>query len=206
MRTPPSRSWHGVSADDRRAQRRTRILAAGTELLGTGGGRAVTVRALCRAAGVSERYFYESFPSRDDLVAAVFATTADGLVRHMQDVVASAPAEVAARARAFVSGAIDFFAADPRRGRVLVREAMTEPALSQQGLHAAPALLGALLVGVAAPEPDAESRLISGAVLGLGIGALIVAWIDGQVDVEREALVEHCTLLVRRAVTPSESG
>lgn len=119
---------------------------------------------------------------------------------------AAAPAEVTARARAFVSGAIDFFAADPRRGRVLVREAMTEPVLSQQGLHAAPALLGALLVDVTAPEPDAETRLITGAVLGLGIGALIVAWIDGQIDVERDALVEHCALLVRRAVTPSEDG
>ncbi|MFZ2174444.1 MAG: TetR/AcrR family transcriptional regulator [Rhodococcus sp. (in: high G+C Gram-positive bacteria)] len=200
MRTPPSRRWHGVAADDRRASRRQRILDAGTELLGTTGGKSVTVRALCRTAGVTERYFYESFSSRDELVAAVFAEMANEVMSHMSEVVTAAPTNVADRARVFIAGAIDFFSEDPRRGRVLVREAMTEQALTQQGLHAAPTLLGTLLEDVIGPTQDPDSQLLTGAVLGLGIGALIVAWLDGQVDVTRDTLVEHCAQLIERAV------
>ncbi|MGZ4524734.1 MAG: TetR/AcrR family transcriptional regulator [Mycobacteriaceae bacterium] len=189
-----------MAADDRQSERRSRVLEAGTELLGTGGGTAVTVRAVCRTAGVSERYFYESFASRDELVGAVFDTLARELAECTHAEVSAADAEIAVRARTFIASAVDFFAADTRRGRVLVREAMTEPALSERGLLAAPALLGSLVSDVVGRRLDDTSRSLTGAVLGLGIGALIVAWIDGQVAVERGVLIDHCARLIERSV------
>ena len=44
----------------------------GVTLLGSEGGPALTVRAVCRAAGLTERYFYESFTDRDEFVRAVY--------------------------------------------------------------------------------------------------------------------------------------
>lgn len=47
------------------------MLAAGLELFGTGGHRATTIEALCAAARVSTRNFYEEFGSREALVIAL---------------------------------------------------------------------------------------------------------------------------------------
>ncbi|EUA51642.1 bacterial regulatory s, tetR family protein [Mycobacterium xenopi 3993] len=52
--------------------RRDRLIAAGVQLLGGEQGPAVTVRAVCRKAGLTERYFYESFSDRDEFVRAVY--------------------------------------------------------------------------------------------------------------------------------------
>lgn len=42
------------------------------QLLGGDRGRALTVRAVCREAALTERYFYESFSDRDEFVRAVY--------------------------------------------------------------------------------------------------------------------------------------
>lgn len=48
------RTWAGSTLAERQAVRRTQLIAAGRELLGAG--QAVTVRAVCRAARLTERY------------------------------------------------------------------------------------------------------------------------------------------------------
>src|SRR5258705_353216 len=63
----PARRYAGASADERRDERRARLLAAGLDALGTDGHRATTVRGVCARARLTPRYFYESF---DDLDAA----------------------------------------------------------------------------------------------------------------------------------------
>ena len=64
--------WTGVPLEDRQARRRDDLLAAGLQLLGAMSGPAVTVRAVCRKAALTERYFYESFSDRDEFVRAVY--------------------------------------------------------------------------------------------------------------------------------------
>lgn len=72
------RSYGGLSAEQRQAVRRARLLDAGLELLGTAGWTATTMTAVCREAGLTERYFYESFADRDALAEAVFDRLAVG--------------------------------------------------------------------------------------------------------------------------------
>ena len=64
--------WAGVPLEHRHALRREKLLAAGVLLLGREGGPALTVRAVCRHASLTERYFYESFTDRDHFVRAVY--------------------------------------------------------------------------------------------------------------------------------------
>jgi AcrR family transcriptional regulator len=66
-----ARRYAAKTADERRAERRTRMLDAGLEMIGTRGYRATTIEALCAAAGVSTRNFYEEFGSREALVIAL---------------------------------------------------------------------------------------------------------------------------------------
>ena len=68
-----ARPYAGVGAADRLAGRRTRLLHAGLELLGGNIDPAeLTVRGVCQEAGVATRYFYESFPDKDEFIRGVF--------------------------------------------------------------------------------------------------------------------------------------
>ena len=73
------RTYGGESADDRLTRRRRQLLDAGLELFETAGCRATTVRQLCRAAKVSDRYFYEQFDSTEDLLLVVYDECTRGL-------------------------------------------------------------------------------------------------------------------------------
>ena len=64
--------WAGIAPADRRAERRTLLLDAAFDLLGTEGWPGTTVRAVCQRARLNPRYFYESFDDLDALVVAVY--------------------------------------------------------------------------------------------------------------------------------------
>lgn len=65
------RTYGGLSAGERRAERRERLLRAGLALFGTEGYAASSIEKLCTEAGVSTRNFYEEFNSREDLLIAL---------------------------------------------------------------------------------------------------------------------------------------
>src|SRR5215472_12686509 len=69
---PIRRKWRGVDPDARTAERRQRIIEAAIDLLSTEGLGGTTVRAVCARTGLHSRYFYESFPSIETLLVAVF--------------------------------------------------------------------------------------------------------------------------------------
>jgi AcrR family transcriptional regulator len=59
-----ARVYAGRSAQQRREERRNRLLSAGQDLFGGQGYRTTSIEALCTAAGVSTRAFYEEFSGR----------------------------------------------------------------------------------------------------------------------------------------------
>src|SRR6202790_295928 len=63
--------FRGVSADDRRLDRRNRLVRAAFEIAGSEGAGALGVGRVCVAAGLTKRYFYESFASLAELQSAV---------------------------------------------------------------------------------------------------------------------------------------
>ena len=63
--------FNGVSADDRRVDRRNRLVAAAFEIAGTEGAAALGVGRVCLAAGLTKRYFYENFASLSELQSAL---------------------------------------------------------------------------------------------------------------------------------------
>ena len=64
------RRYRGSSAEERRAERRAQIIAAAVQVYGERGFRNASVKAVCEAAGLTERYFYESFANSEALLVA----------------------------------------------------------------------------------------------------------------------------------------
>lgn len=66
------RKWGAKTADERRAQRRQQLIAAAIPLYDEKGFSNCSVKAVCQAAGLTERYFYESFANGEDLLKECF--------------------------------------------------------------------------------------------------------------------------------------
>ena len=201
------RTWGGRTLEDRRATRRRQLLDAAYALLGTGGAGAVTVRAVCRGARLSERYFYESFADREALLVAVHERVADEARRAIAAAVAVAPPDPLARATAAVETFVDLLEEDPRRGRVLLLEALADPSLTRHGIDLLPtfaALVGEQIHVAFGPDgpDDADARLTSVALVG-ALTHLFLGWLDGRIAVSRTRLVAHAVRLIVAAAPVS---
>jgi AcrR family transcriptional regulator len=70
--TESKRTYGGVAVTERRALRKQRFLDAGLDLIGSVGYRSMTLRVLCKAAALNDRYFYESFENMEAFLAALY--------------------------------------------------------------------------------------------------------------------------------------
>src|SRR5882757_3781988 len=89
---PPRRIYGGVSAEQRVAERKERLLEAALEEFGTRGVLATGVKDVCRRAGLTDRYFYESFHDGGELFVAVFDRATAQLFAVVAGAVVAAPA------------------------------------------------------------------------------------------------------------------
>ncbi|HET6508670.1 MAG TPA: helix-turn-helix domain-containing protein [Baekduia sp.] len=187
---------------DRAAARRAALIEAGVELLGTVGAAGVTVRAVCRGAKLTERYFYESFDSRDALLRAVHAQVAEAARETIVAAVASAAPHTPERvAQAAVAAFTAFLEADPRRGRVLLSESFTDSVLAQHDLELIPAFAALLVTQIRAlPDPpdDVDAQLTAVALLG-ALRTLYLTWLQDDPSIPAARLNAHATALVLAA-------
>jgi len=195
-----TRPYKGVPADQRIAERRDRLVKAGLELFGTRGIAATRVDDVCAEAGLTKRYFYESFGSLDELAVAVV----DEAVGQLALVVVPAVAAHGWRNprpvfEAFAGGLL----ADPRTVRLLVTETV-HPALAakrQQLIELAVDLwLEADPGSERAPEHLASQRLLAHAMAGAA-GEVALAWGNGRFDLSLEELIDHLVRIFER-ITP----
>ena len=184
--------WSGVPLKNRQALRRDQLVAAGVQLLGDESGPAVTVRAVCRAAGLTERYFYESFNDRDDFVRAVYD---DVCTRAMSTLTsASTPREAVEQ---FVELMVD----DPVRGRVLLLAPEIEPVLVRSGAEWMPSFIDLLQRKLTRLGDPVLQNLVATSLIG-GLTALFTAYLDGRLAATRKQFIDYCVdMLLNRPAT-----
>jgi len=191
--------WVGLDADERRTERRTLLLDAAFELLGTEGWSATTVRGVCQHARLNPRYFYESFDDLDALVVAVYDRLIAELASTVMVAVGAAGHDPGDQTRAALRSIIEFIDADRRRGRVLYVEALGNEALNRRRIETTHLLVATVEEHAQATQralpPGEPIGRIGAALLVGGAGELIVAWLDGRIDVSRDQLVDDATEL-----------
>ena len=199
MRSTPTRSWRGVSAEDRRAERREQLIEAGLEVIGTQGWASTTVRAVCRQAGLTERYFYESFPDHEALLLAVYEHVLAEGIRVVLAAVAKAPHDIRRAARAGIAAAVELLIGDPRKGRVLILEATGNETLQrrrQQAIRAQAALLSQVAREFFEDRPpDPTDTYLTALSLVGALAEVGGAYLDGQLNVSTDRLIDHLTEL-----------
>jgi AcrR family transcriptional regulator len=200
-----ARPYRGIDAADRLATRRAKLLAAGLDLLGADRQDAaeLTVRGICRGAGVAARYFYESFADKDEFVAAVFDWVIADLAATTQAAVAAAPPPE--QTRALTAHIVAAIGGDPRVGRLLFSAQLSNAVLVRKRLESSAlfAMLSGRHVEQALRVP-ANDRIKAAAhfVVG-GVAQTISAWLAGEVRLDPDQLVDHLASLLDGLADPS---
>jgi AcrR family transcriptional regulator len=195
--------FKGVSADDRRSDRRDRLVRAAYEIAGSEGSAALGVGRVCLAAGLTKRYFYESFATLDDLQSAVVDHAIAVMVGRVDPFRPAAPGDPPQPwLEAFVGALVD----DECLARVLLAETHGG-ALSPFRHQIIEVAIAAMAPPGSDPQADLRARLAAYAQIGT-LTELCLAWHRGQLAMERAALVDALADLFLRidGVRPETSG
>jgi AcrR family transcriptional regulator len=193
------RTYGGVSAAERIAARRARLLDAGLELFGTQGFSATGVKDVCRAGGLTDRYFYESFSDSRELFLAVFDRLTDDLFSAVAIAAARSAADPEDQLREAIGTFIGALTDDPRKPRVLFAEAAAAGPEAAAHMRATLRRFGALVAATArahlpAGTPEEDVQLVALSLVGL-LERVVSDREDGELAVAPERLVDRCVAI-----------
>lgn len=199
---PTGRTYGGLTAEERLAERRHRLLEVGLDLFAERGFARTGVRELCRAARIGERAFYDTIGSREALLRDVYLAATDAVITDIAAALVDAPTDLRGRLHA---GLAAFFASitdDPRRGRLIYVESLGRgPEIEEARREGLGRFVTFVTVGLAdyLPDPPPRPVTIHAAVSAviLGIGEIAYRLAEG----EPGFTTDEATGQVTRAVT-----
>jgi AcrR family transcriptional regulator len=203
----PVRRYRGITAAERTAQRRQRLLDAGLEVFGTTGYATSSIRTLSDAAGLNPRYFYESFTGREDLLYHVYLQIVSDIGARAAEAVAAADT-IESKAHAGLRAGWILLTDDRRKARIIALEVVGVSdrieQLRRDTRHALADLTmrGALSVADDDVALDLDPALVSRFLMG-GVVETLVDWIHGDVDASNDEVLDHFTRLFTAAAYAS---
>ena len=198
------RSYRGIPAADRVAARRDGLLAAGLELLGTRGVSDTRVEDVCAEAGLTRRYFYESFSSFEEFTNAVL----DKAIADLTEIVVPVVAESGWRRprpgiEAFCKTILD----DPRLTRLIVVELHSGELVSRRA-ELIDLAVDLWLASDPATDKDpkylASQRLLAHSMAGV-VFEVALAWVAGRIELSQQEVIDHFVRIFER-ITPRQEG
>jgi AcrR family transcriptional regulator len=79
------RRYSGQSFEDRQAERRDKLIHAAVQVAGRVGLDGASVAAICADAGLTARYFYESFPTREAIFVEAYRAVQNELLHRITE-------------------------------------------------------------------------------------------------------------------------
>ncbi|MDP9117066.1 MAG: TetR/AcrR family transcriptional regulator [Actinomycetota bacterium] len=208
-RTAAKRDYRGVSASERRAERRRKLLDAGRHIWGVSGINEVSVRGVCVEAQLGPRYFYEQFPDRDALLLAVADQLREDLLTELLQRGLDEPGGIEAKLRAALNAFLGTIAHDPFVHRIFSDILTGTGGLGErrrQALDTVTNLVlehGPALLDFEPPSP-AEMRRRATFIVG-GVNQLVDAWVHDPRETTAEladACTDLCLGVVRMLAAP----
>lgn len=210
--TNSGRTYGGRTHDERRQVRRDRFVDAVIELVGDHGFANLRVRALCRHAGLADRYFYEQFDSLENALGVAYATiTDDVLAATVASLRPATDLGTAEQTRATLAAFVDAVTGDHRRARIQLLEVVGVSDRMETERRATIGRFSGLITDVVArrsvphqqwdEHQEAVDLDLTAISLVGAVDELLVAWIHGEIDPDLDCLVDTLTALFLRALS-----
>jgi AcrR family transcriptional regulator len=181
---------------ERTETRRRQLLAAALTCFGTDGYGATGVKDICGEAGLTHRYFYESFADKEALFLALFDDVTEELFALTADAVVGSDGSAEDQLRRAISTFLTTIADDPRRARIVFAEAQAVGPAAERHMRSALRRFEALVEATArlhlpAGLTDATFSLVAIAIVGT-LERAIIEWQEGVLDLPVERIAEEC--------------
>lgn len=189
--------YSGLDSAERTRRRRTALLAAALELFAAQGYPATSVKQVCRQAGLTERYFYESFRDRHACLVTLYRELAEQMrIATTTAIEESYDSDLDEVTRQALSAFVDYLTCDPRRAHVVLLEAVGASAELEERRHAVlqdfAELVTTIWLGQA--TPTTPQRLSAIGLVG-AVNHLLVDWLHRGQQETQEELVDTCVAL-----------
>src|SRR4051794_34016481 len=176
--------------------RRQRLLAAALARFGTDGYGSTGVKDVCAQAGLTHRYFYESFADKEALFLALFDSVVEELFALTAEAVAGADATAEDQLRRAISAFLTTMADDPRKARIVFAGAPAVGPAAEQHMRTALRRFEALVEATArvhlpADLTDATFAVVAIAIVGT-LERAVIEWQEGVLDLPVERIVDEC--------------
>jgi AcrR family transcriptional regulator len=194
------RRYRGRTGEERRAERRERLLDAALELFGTRGYADTTIEALCAASQLNPRYFYEQFDSREDLLLTSYERHMEGVTAAVGAAVGAAPLDPVARLEAGLRAFVDAQLEDERGAQINYFEIVGVSPRLEQRRREMLRFYAALVEGQinalvdAGRLPQRDYRLTAVALVGATDG-LLIDWLSTEPRPDREPVLRELIAL-----------
>jgi AcrR family transcriptional regulator len=177
-------------------------MEAGLELFGTVGYARTSVRAVSVAASLNSRYFYESFRDREDLLYCVYERIVGDIYARVREAIAR-ETTLEGQARAGLRAGWMAVTEDRRKARVVAIEVVGVSErlerLRRETRHALARLTADGVLELASGGPLRLDPVITARFLIGGVSALLADWVNGDLDLPTDEVIEHFTSLVTAA-------
>ena len=185
----PSRVYRGVSQEERRELRRRSLIVAAIKVYGELGFRQASVKAICTEAGLTERYFYESFSNGEDLLLAAYHAVIDGLLDELTQTSVQVQAGRTGRARAMLHAYFSLLRREPAAARLILIEIRGVSVAATDAYTVALRGIAHKLADAFSITNEETQQLLALGVVG-GISQIALHWIQQGYKPSIEAMVE----------------
>lgn len=193
-------AYRGVPADERRRRRRDRLIEAAISVYGERGVRGATVKAVCEAARLTERYFYENFQNSEALLVAAYDAVNDHVFAQVEEASASERAGPP-RVRAIIEAYCRRLDEDRVNARFFVVELGGAGGEIGAVLDRALLRFGDLLESAWGPRHAPADPLLRLGVMG-GLNRMSRAWVASEFERPVGAIVATSLVLAELLAPP----
>lgn len=190
---PVVRPYRGVAADKRRRERREKLLDACLDVVAESGVAAVTVDGICTRAGLSKRYFYESFGDRDAILVSALDDVID-TVGTALEVIVQEQGSTSDRVAQTAAVLVRALTADPRSS-LLYTSASANPALEARRRQMVDTFTPLLMRAVLDADPANPRAEAATVLMVAGTTELLDRWLRGDLDFTEVEFVDTLTAL-----------
>ncbi|TKV73798.1 TetR/AcrR family transcriptional regulator [Bradyrhizobium elkanii] len=202
-----ARLYGGMDAEERRTERRLKLIDAAIEVYGEVGYRGATVKAICEAAELTERYFYESFANSEALLIAAYGHVVGHLHEEMTAAAAAAGDDAEMRLRAALTLYFTRLKQHPKPARVFLLEISgISPAVDAVKLDALRVFSDILVppaLDAKRSDKGAAASLLSVGMVGAVI-SIALRWVSKQYPQPVEEVVAIAASFCRVALTEAD--
>lgn len=174
---PVPRSYRGLTQEERREDRRRRLIGAAVAVYGARGYRQASIKAVCEEAGLTERYFYESFANSEELLIASYNAVTYGLFKEISQAARRVSEDRADKARAMLHAYFSALRNEPRSAQLFLVEIRGVSPAVDEAFNAALRSIAQEVLQVLGPAKSRTSDLLALGIVG-GISQIALHWIQ----------------------------